>query len=422
MRSEVIRDLADCTEFRQTLEARPPRFVRGSIVLLAVLLGAAVVWAALTEVDLVVRAPGRVRPVESPTKAFAAGGEGAGAGFGGRVVEVNFRVGDQVRRGDVLIRLDTERLDHEIAKCERAARAAEDELADLRRLARSAKRQYEAARAKAEAELAQALGEVARAGERRAVDVRLAQEELESAADEERRLRELVARRAAAESDLVRASSRLREAGEKLHRARLPVEDGRVAVLRRALALTERDDAVRRDELAMKQAAKRAEIDTARIELAGLRLGREQSVIRAPQDGVVTAGEVRVGDVLERGRPVGEIAAQAGFRFEAQVPSDEVADLRAGMPARVRLDAFDPQRFGAAAGSVCFIAPDTGAPEANRPATYLVRVEMDGDVIGPGGFRARARLGMTGQVEVVTGRESLLALLLQRVRRTVSFG
>src|ERR1700752_1049751 len=56
-------DLADCTEFRQTLQARAPAVVHGTTWLLVTLLGTALVWAALTKADLVVQASGRVRSV-----------------------------------------------------------------------------------------------------------------------------------------------------------------------------------------------------------------------------------------------------------------------------------------------------------------------------------------------------------------------
>ena len=109
MRNELVLDLADCTEFRQTLLARPPRIVHGTAVLLVVLLGTALAWSAATRANLVVRAPGRVRPVTTPEKVFsAARGEVLSASVGGRVVEVNVREGDEVRQGDLLIRLETE--------------------------------------------------------------------------------------------------------------------------------------------------------------------------------------------------------------------------------------------------------------------------------------------------------------------------
>ena len=57
MRDAGVLDLADCTEFRQALLARPPAVVHGTAALLAILLGTALGWAALTRADLVVRAP-----------------------------------------------------------------------------------------------------------------------------------------------------------------------------------------------------------------------------------------------------------------------------------------------------------------------------------------------------------------------------
>ena len=96
MRNDLIVDLADCTEFRQTLQARPPRIVHGTLLLLAALLATALGWSAATQADLVVRAPGRVRPVTSPMKVFNAGsGETLSASAGGRVVEVHVHEGQR---------------------------------------------------------------------------------------------------------------------------------------------------------------------------------------------------------------------------------------------------------------------------------------------------------------------------------------
>jgi multidrug resistance efflux pump len=225
-----------------------------------------------------------------------------------------------------------------------------------------------------------------------------------------------------ASAELERAVARLREAGEKLQKARLPADEGKVAVVRRALELAEKDFAVRREELALKRAAKRGEADGTRIELANLGLERQQAVLRAPMDGVVTFGSVKVGDVLEPGKAVVEIAEQAGFRFEALVPSEEVANLRVGMPARIKLDAYDYQRYGTLSGTVCFVAPDSGVAEGHPGAFYLVRIEVADAEVGRGDLRGPVRLGMAGQVEIVTDRESVLSLLTQKIRRTISLG
>src|SRR5262249_27584883 len=129
MHAEHVFDLADCTEFRQAVEARSPAIVHGTALLLITLLGVALAWSYLTRVDLVVRATGRVRPVGSTVKVFpAVRSEVLSASTGGRVAAVNFREGDVVLRGAVLIRLETARLDNEIAKQRRTIQAGEEEL------------------------------------------------------------------------------------------------------------------------------------------------------------------------------------------------------------------------------------------------------------------------------------------------------
>ena len=130
------------------------------------------------------------------------------------------------------------------------------------------------------------------------------------------------------------------------------------------------------------------------------------------------AGDLKEGDILEPGRVVAEVAVQKGFRFEVQVPSGDVGPLREGMPARIKLSAFDYERYGTLPGTVCFVSPDS---KGSDPA-YTVRIELEGDEVGRGEYRGRVKLGMAGQAEIVTRRESVLALLVKKVRHAVRLG
>jgi multidrug resistance efflux pump len=423
MRNDQVLDLADCTEFSQALQVRPPRAVHGTVVVVALLLVTALLWAGLTEADLVARARGAVRPRTTPFKVVnAVNGEVLSATSGGRVVEVNFRVGDRVRRGEVLLRLDTERLDAETAKRRQALRAGQEEVAQLDHLLGLTARNYETTRARAEAELAQAERELHLARERQRVDVGLAQVELELAQEEERRVERLVSRSAAAAAELSQVSAKAREARLRLEKARLPIDQGKVEVQRRALEQVTREEALKQNELKMKRSVKQAEVEAARMELAALGLEQRQAAFLAPTDGVVVAGDVKYGDVLERGKPVLEIAELNGFCFEVTVPSEEVGRLRVGLPARVKLDAFDYQKYGTAGGKVTYIAPDSTVPEGQRAAVYLVKIELTEEEVGRGNLRGHVQLGLAGQAEIVTGRESLLALLVKKIRQSISLG
>src|SRR5262245_2551379 len=106
MHNEKIWDLADCTEFRQTLQVSPPAIVHGTLILLAVLFGTALLWLATTRADLVVRGSGRTRPLTSPLNVIPE--------IGGRIITMNFREGQTVQKDDILLTVDTARLDIEI--------------------------------------------------------------------------------------------------------------------------------------------------------------------------------------------------------------------------------------------------------------------------------------------------------------------
>jgi multidrug resistance efflux pump len=393
-----------------------------------------VAWAALTDADLVVRGAGRVRPATSPHRVTnPVQGEALSATAGGRVVEVRFHEGDTVKRGDVLLRFDTERLTGDIAQQEQKLRLARHELAEGAQIDGLLARQFEAAKAKGKAELEQARETVRRTKERQAAEVEEVRAELKNARADEARLGRLAEQRAVARVDFIQAVTRRQVLERRLQRAEVPPEEGAVEAARQALAVQERDHALRREELALKRAAKDAEVRAAEIDLARLELLSRQAVVRAPVDGIVAAGEVKVGDLLEPGRTVLEIAEQNGFVFEAVVPGDEIGHLRVGMAARVKLDAFDYQKYGTLPGTVLFIAPDSGVARAGTPegadsprqppaSAYVVKIALEGDEVGRGQFTGRVKLGMAGRVEVVTDRESLLSLLARRIRRSISLG
>lgn len=434
MRNSVITDLADCTLFRQTLEARPPRIVHGTTFLLVSLMSAALIWAGLTHADLVVRGAGRVRTLESPYRLVnQVQSEVLSASAGGRVVEVNAREGDEVKRGAVLVRFDTERLDNEIVRQEQKIRLAENELAKFAQIEQLQARQFEATRGKAQAELGLAVETLGRNKERQAAETREIEAELTGAREDEGRLIQLVAGRAAPRADLQSATTRRHALEKRLEKARVQAEEGQLDTARKGMTLLERDHALRQEELDLKRSVKQTEAQSAKIELTNLTTQRQQAVLRAPVDGVVASGDVKVGDLIQPGKIVMEIAEEKGFVFEAVIPSEEIGLLRVGMPARIKLDAFDYQKYGVLPAVVKFISPDSGVAQSGSTATsdrgrgqqtpfYLVRLSLDSDQVGRGQFQGRAKLGMAGRVEIVTDQESLLSILVKKVRQSMSLG
>ena len=427
MHSKRLYELSDCTEYRQTLLARPPRFVRATVILLVTLVVAAVLWAASTEADLVIRAPGRVRPmIQSAQLPDAAAEESKVSSLrGGRVIEVHVREGDQVRQGDVLIRLNTDRLDNDIAKQRQLIQAGENRLERIDQTEEMLKQRFETAKAKAEAESAQAQEQIESDKQRRHSAIRLAEVALELLDDEWQRIQRLTKRGAATKAELGRAESRCEEAKIKLQQAQLPVDEGRLLVLWQALQLVDKEYAVDCAELDAQRQLKRSELAAANLDLANLDWEHQQSELRAPNDGTVTSLDVTVGDIVEGGQPILAMAEQRGFRIDVAVTSEDVGQLHEGMRVRIKLDAYDYQKYGSVAGRVVFISPDSefaSDTASQLPPAYTVKIVLDEDHVGRGRHRGRIKLGMTGVAEIVIDRESILSLLVRSIRQSVSLG
>jgi multidrug resistance efflux pump len=354
----------------------------------------------------------------------------------GRVVEAPFAEGDVVKKGDVLIRLDTAQLDNRIAKLQRTLTAAEEELAKLKGLETLIDNQLATAQAKATAELAQAKAAAVRNHNQRASNIRSAEAGVDTAKDVLQRKQQLRASRAVTDEELVKAATALREAEEKLVAAKLPIDHGPVNIAQQALDLVEREFAVRRAEAEARRAAKEGELAAAGRDLRQLELQRAEAVLRSPIDGVVVVGQIDAGDVLEPGKPVMEIAPQDGYRFEAAILSEDVGHVQVGMPVRIKFDAYDYQKYGVMTGKVTYLSPDSHVPRDNaseaaqqppsannkNPAAYLVRIEMDAEQVGRGELSGPVKLGLGGAAEIVTDRESLLMIFFRKIRQTISLG
>ena len=101
------------------------------------------------------------------------------------------------------------------------------------------------------------------------------------------------------------------------------------------------------------------------------------------------------------------------------------------MPVRIRFDAYDYQQYGALDGTVTYLSPDSQQIEPGEqgdearaagatPVAFVVRIEMSGAEIGRGELRGPVKLGLGGTAEIITETESLLNILIKRIRKTIS--
>jgi adhesin transport system membrane fusion protein len=115
---------------------------------------------------------------------------------------------------------------------------------------------------------------------------------------------------------------------------------------------------------------------------------------------------------------------------EAFVKPSDVAFLRPGQPAVVKLSAYDYAIYGGLEGTIEFISPDTlrderrgslagaGDGDEGGGAFYRVLVRTPSTALrGPGGEPLPILPGMTATVEMLAGRKTVLQYLLKPLTR-----
>jgi len=105
---------------------------------------------------------------------------------------------------------------------------------------------------------------------------------------------------------------------------------------------------------------------------------------------------------------------------EARIAPRDVAFLRPGLPAKVKLTAYDYTVYGMLDGTVDMISADTLQDERKGAdeSYYRVLVTTNRSTLGAGGRQLPIIPGMTATVEIRTGQKSVLDYLLKPVRRS----
>ncbi|HUJ60442.1 MAG TPA: HlyD family efflux transporter periplasmic adaptor subunit [Kofleriaceae bacterium] len=423
MRTHRVYALSEVSQLARVIPARPGIAVVGTIGLLLALVVGAIAWAAVTEADVVVRAPARVRARSAPKLSFTeTSGEQVAAAIAGRVAKVAVVEGQTVKAGDVLATLDSEQLQNDRARLAAIAASARDARDAAARMLELAQAQFEAAQDEREAELAQVSHEESQRWRKTSAEVALARTALDAARRDRDRVQALVGDGAASQSQLDQANEKVREADGQLGAAQVGGGTGRAEVLRKQIALAERDFAVHREELVQHVSSGNADLAAAQHNLANLDVELAKASVRATSAGVVSTVAARPGDVVQAGQQLFAIAPSDGVRIDAAIAAADIGSIKTGMRVRLRLDAFDWQRYGTLGGTITQIGNDAEPLSVGgaQVPIYVVRVELDRDVIGRGELRGQLKLGMTGVVDVVTERRQLLPLLVGHLHQALA--
>lgn len=150
---------------------------------------------------------------------------------------------------------------------------------------------------------------------------------------------------------------------------------------------------------------------------------RDRTTITAPVRGTVKNVRVStIGGVIQPGEHILEIVPlEEQLLVEGKIRPSDVAFLRPGLPATVKITAYDYAIYGGLKGKVEHISPDTLKDDrkaaAGRPddTYYRVLVRTDSSELTAGGKSLPIIPGMVASVEIRTGEKTILHYLLKPV-------
>ncbi|MCP8940191.1 HlyD family type I secretion periplasmic adaptor subunit [Alsobacter sp. SYSU M60028] len=399
------------------------------IYTIAASLAAFLVWAAWTDLDKVTHGAGRVVPqMQNQVVQHLEGGI---------VSEILVKEGDRVQRGEPLMRIDNSFARSELAQASIELKAKYIRLARLEAESKGLQRpEWPATYIKdlpGIAERETALFETRQKtmhAQEQILDDQLRQKELELSEFRSRLIntqaeRELVQKRVANlrrlaalgavsqnelldnERTLQQMDARMSDLGHDIPRTDSALNEIRNRRAEAALRFRGDADKERAD----------TEVQIAKLNesISAMQDRRIRSEVVAPMTGVINKLFVNtIGGVVKSGEPLAQLVPfDSSVAVEARLSPTDRAQVWPGLPAIVKVSAYDFSIYGGLPGKVVEISPDVLQDEKGQPY-FRVRLEADATAFGPD---KPVVPGMLAEINIISGHQTVLSALLRPVRR-----
>lgn len=429
-------DIASMHSLAAALAVRRPTSMLWVIRVLVLTLLALLVWMAMAQLDTLTRGVGKVIPSGQVQKLQSL--------EGGVVAEILVSEGQRVEAGQALMKISDrpfvgsyeEGRVHYLSLRARAARLlaeAEGEAFVLDAEVESSRPDLQAAEIRQlqsdRSELQQSqsiLSEQLKQAESQLTEAEARKRQLQRNLDLVRReiqlKRPLVSRQVLSEVDLIQLQVREAEAAGELESLGLSMPRLRSLI----------DEAGRKhDHLDVefrskaRQQLNEVQAELARVSETQLSLADrvERTTLRSTVPGVIKRIHANtIGGVIRPGMDVIELVPEdEQLLIEAHVRPSDIAHLVVGQNARIRFSAYDFALYGSMPATLSFISADTITDEQGQ-TFFVVRLQPRDTALQFGLQHLPIRVGMTADVDIMTGKRTILEYLLKPVNRALSNG
>ncbi|WP_348943633.1 HlyD family type I secretion periplasmic adaptor subunit [Chitinibacter sp. FCG-7] len=432
------KDLIDDSDYiadaNHTIVEQSPHGARVLIRASALAIFVLILWAAFAELDEVTKGEGKVIPSRELQVIQSLDG--------GSVQEILVREGQQVKKGQLLLKIDSTRfvstlkesraqylsLKAKAARLDALANGKpftmpEEVLTEAPEIANQEQMLYESKRSELDASLGvarqqmnqrtQELNEIRTRREQASQGYELTKKELDAT-------RPLLKSGAVSDVEVLRLERDVsRYRGER--------DSASAQIPRVQASISEASRKIQEVELVFRNQA-RTELAETSGKLSSISEGNvgladrvKQSEIRSPMDGTVKQLFANtVGGVVQPGKDIIEIVPSGeSLMLEVRIQPRDIAFLRPKQQATVKFTAYDFSIYGGLAAEVVQIGADTVKDEKGN-VFYLIRVRTTEGFLEKDGKRLPIIPGMIAEVDVLTGKKTVLSYLLKPVLRAKS--
>lgn len=156
------------------------------------------------------------------------------------------------------------------------------------------------------------------------------------------------------------------------------------------------------------------------LTLPSLEAGLGRTSVYAPTDGIVNQinfltsnAVVRAGDVLTEIVPFGD-----DLIVEGKIDPKDIGEIRLGDEVKISLTAYDATKYGRIDGRVLKISADAIADQQTGQTAYDVSIAIESKLYEGDGTEIMLLPGMIAQIEVLTGKRTVLDYIWQPLMKT----
>lgn len=471
----IVQDINELTDSKEVLQSKPHPFTLIFIYIVLALLLSFFLWAFISEKEIVVRAQGRVKPMESVYKVTNL--------IASKVKNINFKNGNKVKNGQVLYELDHTDLDIQKQAIEKALKETKLDISNLDKLKKSVldNTNYFNKDNKDEEEyynkylnyeknniipLSDSKGLESSAEEirdkisnldtlKKAINsgskytgssnlcldqyknFKLSEETYKNKIDKTEKLyTDLKNNKDTNKEDIKSIDNELNQYRIELKKFKSDFQlniDSNIEQLREKLKdlklnldkfnennnlNKEKNRSAVLVQIDDNVKANKQKLDELENKLKELNLNIKRCIIKANKDGYIDIqSEVKIGDVLQPGQSIVNIIPdQSKYSIDLYIQDKDIANIKEGQNIKYKFPSLSYKEYGVLPGKIKTISKDSKVIKENGLSIYTAESSIDKNkVYSHKGEIAKIKNGMMCEAEIITRKEKMLYYLLEKI-------